>query len=98
MDKKCEALAYASWKTRLRGAVHHLAVAATLWESCVEIASLCEDGDPRKEHMKALQGDDSNFAGSMKHQLLRLCDELQEAELRGEEAMRAKEGADARGV
>ena len=98
MDKKCEALACASWKTRLRGAVHHLAVAATLWESCVDIAQLCEEGDPRKEHMKALQGDDPNFAGSMEHQLLYLCDELQEAELRGEEAMRAKEVADARGL
>jgi len=90
MDKKCEQLAYASWKTRLRGAVHHLAVAATLWESCTETAWRCEDGDPRKEHMWALQGEDPNFAANMRHKILCLSNELQEAELRGEEAMKAR--------
>ena len=95
MDKKCERLAYASWKTRLRGAVHHLAVAATLWESCTGIAYLCEDGDPRKEHLEAMKGEDSNFAANMRHNLLRLAEELQEAELRGEEAMQAREKGDA---
>lgn len=94
-EKKCERLAYASWKTRLRGAVHHLAVAATLWESCKEIAELCEDGDPRKDHLESMGGDDPNFAANMRHNLLRLAEELQEAELRGEEAMQTREKGDA---
>jgi hypothetical protein len=95
MDKRCEHLAYASWKTRLRGAVHHLAIAATLWESCKEIACLCEDGDPRKEHLESMGGDDPLFATNMWHKLFFLSDELQEAELRGEEAMQAREKGDA---
>lgn len=90
MDKKCERLAYASWKTRLRGAVHHLAVAATLLESCAITAYLCEDGDPRKEHLEAMGGDDPNFATNMRNKLIFLSDDLQEAELRGEEAMQAR--------
>ena len=95
MNERCEKLAYASWKTRMRGAVHHLAVAATLWESCTETAWCCEDGDPRKQHLEALQGDDPTFAGFIEEQLLNLSNELQEAELRGEEAMKARGEDDA---
>lgn len=86
MEKPIE-LCYASWKTRLRGAVHHLAIATTLWESCVRIAYQCEETDPRREHISAMQDNEPMSMIEILDKLQEASDKLLEAELRGDVAM-----------
>ena len=87
-------LAYLSWKTRLRGAVHHLAIAHALWESCVRVAYHCEEHDPRHEHLRAMQDNEPMSMIELLDQLRDASDKLMEAELRGKAAMKAEDEED----